>query len=289
MIQPPNLNGAPEWFLEVIGRRPEPRQVITEDGIRIHYECWNPADTCKPPLLLLHGFLAHSRAWDAVAPYLCDRYQVFAMDWAGMGESEHREDYDADTYDRDFRAVTDVISPGPITLVGHSFGGGRVIIFAGRHPDRVRHAIAIDSFMLFTDLPNPSFSRLKGRMALYPDYDSVVARYRPVPQQPAEPWMLNYMAHHSVRRLDEGWTWKFDYRMGNKASVEDGAAQLAAVTVPLDVIFGELSVMKDDERIRRMVTLPARARGPVIIPQAHHHIMLDQPLALVSALRALLV
>jgi hypothetical protein len=30
------------------------------------------------------------------------------------------------------------------------------------------------------------------------------------------------------------------------------------------------------------------ARGPIAIPQSHHHVLLDQPLSLVSALRAAL-
>lgn len=285
----PNLEGAPGWFLDVIKDLPEPRRTTTSDGINIHYECWNPADTHKPPLLFLHGFLAHSRAWDTVAPFFRDQFQVFVMDWAGMGESDYRASYHPDTYDLDLLAVVDAISDGPVTLIGHSFGGTRVVPFCGWHPEKVRHAVVVDSFMIFKDLPVPPFGRMSsGRTPYYPEYDTIVSRYRLVPPQPVEPWMLQYMAHHSVRQTEDGWTWKFDAEVTSKGSMEDGAEVLSAVKVPIDIVFGELSAMKDDERVRRMLSLPAQARGPVIIPQAHHHIMLDQPLALVSALRVLL-
>ena len=44
-------------------------------------------------------------------------------------------------------------------------------------------------------------------------------------------------------------------------------------------------VQQDAERI---VACLRHGRGPIVIPQAHHYLMLDQPLALVAALRALL-
>jgi pimeloyl-ACP methyl ester carboxylesterase len=49
-----------------------------------------------------------------------------------------------------------------------------------------------------------------------------------------------------------------------------------------------LSVVLSTERAQRIASSVSRVRGPIIVPQAHHHIMLDQPLQLISVLRALL-
>lgn len=284
----PDLAGAPDWFLGAIARRPESRFATTSDGMRIHYVCWNPADGRKPPLLFIHGYRAHTRVWDGIAPFFVERFQVFAMDFAGMGESDSRESYSLDTFDADIHAVTEAIGHGPVTLVGHSFGGGRVARFSGLHPGRVCHAVVVDTFIHFLEMPGPHSWPERGRRPPYPDYDSIVARYRLLPDQPAESWMFNYIAHHSVRRVDGGWAWKFDPMLPGGRTELDGGALLASIEVPLDVVAGELSGLNSPERLQLTVDRAPLGRGPVLIPQAHHHIMFDQPLALVSALRALL-
>jgi pimeloyl-ACP methyl ester carboxylesterase len=44
-------------------------------------------DDSRPPLLLLHGGMAHARWWDPVAARLADRLHVFAADLPGHGDS----------------------------------------------------------------------------------------------------------------------------------------------------------------------------------------------------------
>src|SRR5262249_30582142 len=68
----------------------------------------------------------------------------------------------------------------------------------------------------------------------------------------------------------------------------DGASVLGRIRVPLDFVCGEKSAIVPAWRALRTVDCVPRARGPVVIPQAHHHVMLDQPLALIATLRALL-
>lgn len=279
--------GAPEWFLRAIARRPQARTAVTPEGVRLHFECWNPDDIALPPLLFLHGYRAHSRIWDGIAPFFTEQFQVFAMDFAGMGESGERDHYSLESFDEDMVAVVEAIGGGAVTLVGHSFGGGRVVRFCGLHPEKVCHAVIVDTFMHFHELPGPHSWPVRGRRPAYPDYESILARYRLVPEQPAEPWMFRYVAHHSIKRTDEGWVWKFDPLLPGGHTELDGAALLAATRAPLDIVIGERSGLIEPERLRLMLDRAPRSRGPVIIPEAHHHIMFDQPLALVSALRTL--
>jgi pimeloyl-ACP methyl ester carboxylesterase len=56
----------------------------------------------------------------------------------------------------------------------------------------------------------------------------------------------------------------------------------------VDIVRGEHSVILGAERAARIAALLPNGRGPITMPEAHHHLMLDQPLALVSVLRALL-
>jgi len=68
-----------------------------------------------------------------------------------------------------------------------------------------------------------------------------------------------------------------------KKGIVKGAARAGKIATE-----GEASAVVSADRARRIVAAIAGARGPVTLPQAGHHLMLDQPLALIGALRALL-
>ena len=87
----------------------------------------------------------------------------------------------------------------------------------------------------------------------------------------------------------EGWTWRFDPLLWDKLD-RSGMSELSVQgAAPLAHIWGDKS-----EIIRRHA-MPGRdadlipASAPhIVIPESEHHVMVDQPLALVAALRALL-
>ncbi|MEM7255606.1 MAG: alpha/beta hydrolase, partial [Pseudomonadota bacterium] len=54
------------------------------------------------------------------------------------------------------------------------------------------------------------------------------------------------------------------------------------------LIYGEQSAILSHDTAHYMASLMGDASPVVAIPNAHHHVMLDEPLAFVSALRALL-
>ena len=70
--------------------------------------------------------------------------------------------------------------------------------------------------------------------------------------------------------------------------MRDYAAIYPAIACPVGVIRGMLSERFTDDELEFMRAL-TDDRVPVIeIPEAHHHIMLDQPIALVTAIRGIL-
>ena len=84
-----------------------------------------------------------------------------------------------------------------------------------------------------------------------------------------------------------GWTWRFDPLLWSKLdrSVMAKIAEKACDT-PLVHIYGQHS--KIIERMAEQQSyLPARTHQ-IMIPDSEHHIMVDQPLALVAALRSVL-
>jgi len=280
---------APAWFSQAVEQKPTSHYAKC-DGFRVHYLAWNEQDRDKPAILLAHGYRAHAHWWDFIAPFFCADYRVFALDFCGMGDSDWRPTYTAETFVDELRAVIEHAGLAKATLIGHSYGGTRVLRACIRFPELIEQAIVVDSYVAFIDRDRPSIPRQYGG-AFYPDADSAIQRFRLLPEQPVHDWARAYIARHSLKETEHGWTWKFDPDLPYAIFERDGEALLRAITVPLDLVCGEHSVVFDRERALRvgqvLASLP-NARGPVTLPDAYHHLMLDQPLALVSTLRALL-
>lgn len=285
----------PEWFANAIAQPVESR-FVDVDGTPIHYLTWNVHETHKPALVLAHGFRAHARWWSFIAPFLTDRFRVAALDFAGMGDSGYRREYSHERYVQDVVGVITSLGPGRVTLVGHSFAGWRVMRTCADHPTLVERAVVIDSF-----IPVPGFER-RGALPMqprskvvYPSYEAARARFRLVPPETsAEPYVLDYVAQHSIKQIEDGWTWKFDEK-GLVPHTEDPtieaqqcAAVIARVQAPLTIIYGQKSIVLRSMLAHQQVRRLACGRGPIEIPEAHHHVMLDQPLSLVAALRGVL-
>ena len=280
---------APAWYLEAVQQPTTERQVFMPTGEHLHCVFWNESETAKPLLLLVHGYRAHTHAWDCIAPYLTGQFRVLAVDLMGMGMSGRRADYGHQPrFADDLAALLDQVADGPATVVGHSFCGACSIHLAAEHAALVKRLIVVDTFIPFPALDEGRVAAKLGRAQPYPDYQSIVGRYRLLPEQPCPQWALAYLAHHSVRQVEGGWSWKFDTELP-AARVEFGTqAALQRLGMPTDYIGGARSVICSAERLVHIEAAIGQGRRAVVIPEAHHHIMLDQPMSLVSALRALL-
>lgn len=280
---------APSWFVQAIQHPTTTRTLLTAAGERMHCTFWNEADQHKPSLLLVHGYRAHTHAWDAIAPFFTDRFRVVGVDLMGMGDSQHRQDYG---YMREWAAdlghAIEQLALGPTTLVGHSFGGACGIHLSAQKPALLQRLVIVDTVIYFPELDTQRTFDPVGNSRPYPDYATIVGRYRLLPAQPCPPWALAYMAHHSVRPVPGGWSWKFDVALPGGCVDLDTHVALSQVRMPTDYICGDQSNVYDLERLRRIETTIGQGRRAIVIPQAHHHIMMDQPLALITALRTLL-
>lgn len=284
----------PDWFSRAIAR-PAESQFAEVAGTKIHYLCWNAHETHKPGLLLAHGFRAHARWWSFTAPYLTDRFRVVALDFAGMGDSGNRETYTPELFGRDILGVLDAVQFQRATLIGHSFGGSRVLRACADHPERVERAVVIDSYVPLPEIPRFDRPPLKLRpKKIYPSYEAARARFRLVPEHNcATDYVLDYVGQHSLRQTGEGWSWKFDdgftpFRDDHATEVAHAEATLRRIPMPVHVIYGEHSIVMDrtmaDAVSRRLPNKPT----PIEIPESHHHVLLDQPLPMVAALRTVL-
>jgi pimeloyl-ACP methyl ester carboxylesterase len=129
-----------------------------------------------------------------------------------------------------------------------------------------------------------------GNRRVYETFDAALARFRLMPEQPCDnPFIVEFIGRHSLRRAEDGWVWKFDSEaMGSRRFGEPVREYLQAVGCRAALIFGEKSTLVSRETASYMSSLMG-PRAPVVeVPEARHHVMLDQPLGFVAALRMLL-
>jgi pimeloyl-ACP methyl ester carboxylesterase len=278
----------PEWFTRAVAT-PCESNYVAADGMVLHYLSWNAHETHKPGLLFAHGFRAHARWWSFIAPFFIERYRVAALDFSGMGDSGGRTEYTDENYSRDLLAVIEHARFERPAIVGHSFGGGRVLHLCAHRPERVERAVIIDSFVQLNDgEPKIRPSELRQKK-IYPTYEAARARFRLVPAQSrAASYIVNHVAEHSIKRVDEGWTWKFDDTRPRLRVQSNLSDMLASIRTPVAYVYGDSSAIVSHELAHEIVGRIANCRGPIAIPESHHHVLLDQPLSLVATLRALL-
>lgn len=278
----------PEWFTRALAAPCESNYVDAE-GTAVHYLTWNAHETHKPGLLFAHGFRAHARWWSFIAPFFTERYRVAALDFSGMGDSGGRTEYTNENYSRDLLAVMAHARFERPAIVGHSFGGGRVLHLCAQHPERVERAVVIDSFVQLNDgEPKVRPSELRQKK-IYPTHEAARARFRLVPaQNRAADYIVNHVAEHSIKRVDDGWSWKFDDTRPRLRIQRNLTDMLASIRTPMAYVYGDSSATVSHELAHEIVRHIPQCRGPIAIPESHHHVMLDQPLSLVAALRALL-
>ncbi len=280
---------APSWFTEALADAPEDRTVEV-DGCPVHYLRWG--DTSAPGVVLVHGGAAHAHWWSFLAPIIAEHYHVVAIDLSGHGDSGHREAYPRDAWAIEPLAVAeDAGMIGAPVLVGHSMGGLVSIVCASVYGDKLAGAIIVDSPVREED---PE-SRERGRrqelrpQRVYPDLDAALARFRLMPDQPCEnDFIMDYIGRASLKQVEGGWQWKFDPRVFVRSSTTPMSEYLASVQCRVALMRGEFSIVVPPETGEYMYEVLDRNAPLVEIPHAHHHLILDQPLAFIAALRALL-
>jgi pimeloyl-ACP methyl ester carboxylesterase len=281
---------APAWFREAIAA-PHERHLTEVEGARIEWLAWGARG--KPGLLLLHGNGAHADWWRFIAPFFAATHRVVAPSWSGMGGSDHRPKYAIRLFVAEMAAIADaggLSDPGPYTVVAHSFGGFPMMAFANCEGERLRRAIILDT-------PFDPQQRRRPRGAggdarahrVYPTLTDALARFRWAPPQPTtNDFIADFIARCSLRQVDGGFTWKFDPFLWSEFEAQDGTDLLKAPKCPVALMWGEKSALVHGGLVADMAArLPAGSQL-VPIPEACHHVMADQPLALVAALRALL-
>jgi pimeloyl-ACP methyl ester carboxylesterase len=276
-----------EWLTSQWAALPEESRVDV-DGVEIACRGWNLAAHDLPGIVLVHGFRAHARWWDHIAPSLADRHRVIALDLSGMGDSGWRTTYSRVQHGREVTAVARAYGFSRPIVIAHSYGGIVSMTEAQAQPDGFSRLIVVDSALPTpVDIRNAVNER---PLRVYPSREAALERYvlRPPGAWP-NPDILAYVARHSVGETEAGWQWKFDPALAAPLNGErDYRKHLLGISTPAAFVHGDRSEILTPERLAQLPLMLTRAGPPIAIPACHHHIPVEQPLALVAVLRSLL-
>ena len=287
----------------------EPDRASFADLGRTTLRLWEWGDPADRPVLLVHGGWDHGRMWDGLAPLVAALgCHAVALDVRGHGDSGRLPDGGGSwpMFLLDLAQVAQRLGP-PVTLVGHSFGGGLVLALAAAFPGLVDRVMNIDGLG-----PPPEMMRVQDHAATAAQWLADAERLWSEPQReyatveemaqkrkdintrlPYE-WCLHLARHGTRPGPGGGVIWKSDphMRLGTPGPFSEDVllAQYATLHRPVLALTGsepdQWSFLAPEDRARRLATLPD-AEGRVV-DGAGHYIHVECPDATIAHLEAFL-
>jgi pimeloyl-ACP methyl ester carboxylesterase len=285
-MKEPMSSDIPTWFTDALAQ-PYDQGETTVDGCRISYRAWGKAG--RPVAALVHGGAAHAGWWDYIGPLLTDQHRVIALDLSGHGDSDHRSSYSLETWADEVLAVARQESDAKPIFFGHSMGGFVALTAAKLFGAQLGGVVAIDSPVREMS-PEARAWIESGKHApgnkVYPTREMILGRFRTLPEDDTTlDFVKSHIAAGSIKQVDGGWTWKFDPNIFLRSRMEP--EELAQARCAVALIRGERGIATSD--ITEVVSQRLGGDVPVtVIRDAGHHIMLEQPVALLAALQTLL-
>ncbi|MDC3085800.1 alpha/beta hydrolase [Pelagibacteraceae bacterium] len=288
------LDQNPKWFQDVLTQKPKICSAKI-NGTKIIYNVWG--DKRNPGLIFIHGGMAHADWWNFIGPYFAKSHRVIAMNLGGMGDSDWKKTYSIESWGNEIVGVCKKEKLKKPILVGHSLGGMCSVIAASLMKKSLYGLIIVDTAIMPPSDKPPKFDLKIRANNVYKNRSEIKNRFRLVPSQSdALGYIMDYIAERSIKRVRGGWTWKFDpnyMRIFNSDSFAERQTmyrnKLKGLKCRVAIFRGEKSVLFPGRSAKYMHALMDKKSPIINIPEAHHHIMVDQPLALVAALRSLVI
>jgi pimeloyl-ACP methyl ester carboxylesterase len=230
-----------------------------------------------PALLLLHGAGGDVSIWDEQARYFAGRRRLFRLELPGHGQSGLPGEEHISDYAKWVRLAAGELFPSqPFVLVGHSMGGAIVLVLATKPPVEMKGIVLVGTgaklgvtraiFQMLTDNPEAFFQSM-----------AEFAFSAQTPQALRERFV------QATRQCSPAVILK-DFRACDRFDIRN---RLGDIRLPTLIITG-----KDDQLapVRYAQYLHENIAGShlVLIPNAGHMVMAEQPAMLNEALETFL-
>ncbi|MCC7486931.1 MAG: alpha/beta hydrolase [Burkholderiales bacterium] len=263
---------------------------VRAGALNLHYLDYGTAG--RPVILCVHGGAAHGHWFDFVAADFRRDHHVLAIDQRGHGESDWADPpaYAYADYAADLDKAARVLDLRDFTLIGHSMGGTVSTCYTARYPGRVKRLIVVDtSISLGEDRLAAMRERGSRPGTDYASREELISRFQLRPGTTlASPEVVRYVAGFSAKQFPDGaWRHRFDRRVYGTREKFDGMPLWGDIKVPALLVKGGRS-----ERITPAIQAAVKARCPQVelaeVPDADHHVTLDNPAGFAAAVRGFL-
>ncbi len=248
-----------------------------------------------PAVLLIHGFGDTGDMWTALARELARDHTVVVPDLRGMGlSSKPAAGYEKMNQAADMRAVLTTLGIDRAVVVGHDIGTMVAYAYAARYPDKTEKLVVMDApvpgvppwetivrnpALWHFDFGGPDAERLvKGRERIY--LDRFWNEFAGTPSKVGEGARRHYAKLYARPGAMRA---AFAQFRAIRVDAEDNAKAIATkLAMPVLAVGGEKSFGATQAVVMRNAANDVRE---VVIADAGHWLMEEQPAATVSAIR----
>ena len=260
---------------------------VTVNGVNLFYK---ESGSGPETIVFSHGLLMDHTMFEPQRAVFEKQYRVIAYDHRAQGQSEDiGRGYDMSTIADDATLLIRALKADPCHFVGLSMGGFAGMRVAAHHPELIRTLTLMNT----TATKEKLLNRIK-----YDFLAQMVKLFSPAPFTPiAVKELFGSTTRMSAERrpMLEQWTGKLRARPRNIARSlsavmnrrEFRASEMAAIQCPTLIIAGEEDTAQPP---RNSESLAASIRGSrfITIPGAGHSSSLEQPEAIIAAMKELL-
>jgi 3-oxoadipate enol-lactonase len=243
-------------------------------------------------IVFSHGLLMDHTMFAAQQAAFSSHYRVIVYDHRGQGAShDPGVGYDMDTIAEDAAALIDALNAAPCHFAGLSMGGFAGMRLAARRPELIRTLTLMNTGAE----PEPMSGRVR--------YNFLAQLVKIVGTRPFTSIAVKELFGKSTRASGDPakqsmlkeWTEKLASRpkhiakalLGVMNRPEFSEKELAAIQCPTLIITGDDDTAQPPVRSERMARIVANSRL-VRIPACGHSSSLEQPLAVIEAMRELI-
>ena len=271
--------------------------------LQYHVRVWGEPAADKTPLVMVHGWMDVAASYQFMVDAFSQDHHIIAPDWRGYGltDSGGADNFWQADYLADLDFLLDHYAPGrAVNLVGHSMGGGVVMLYAGLRPERVRRLVNLEGFGMPATTPDQAAGRYtrwmdelkqlhRGEKALRPYPDSAgVARRLSKTNPRLSPDKAAWLAQHWARQNSLG-EWQILGEAAHKLAnatlyrLDEVLAIYALISMPTLAVEADHNQL--NEWWKGRLTLAEHHRRLSVLPQvniariqdAGHMMHHDQP------------
>ena len=274
-------------------RYPAPGKLIDVGGYRLHINC---TGTGSPTVILDAGLGGSSLDWSLVQPGVVTFTRVCSYDRAGYGWSDSgpKPRTSGHIVAELHTLLVKAGIPGPYILVGQSFGGLNVRLYAYTYPQEVAGMVLVDAshedaFVRFPTLQQDLLDGQKqlsmcsglapfGVIRLFGFLDTFILQY-PTAVQPQEKAQI-YQTRFCGTWYDEGAAWDESTTQVHAAHARHSLGHL-----PLVVITRSEQVDTAWQALQKDLASLSPSNTHIIATHSGHDIMFERPDLVIAAIK----